>query len=90
MSEELKEFYDPHPGGIAGALAAIPEEVKRVADELNGKTSTLKHAVEMIQQAAPNGKVDVAEYHEFIKLEIVDGNVIHIWCVICYRNASGG
>lgn len=89
MLDELKEFYDPHPGGIAGALAAIPEEVKRVADQLNGKTFTLKHAVEMIQQAAPNGKVGVAEYEEFIELEIVDGNATHIWCVICYKNTSG-
>ncbi len=52
---ELKIFYDPHPG-LAGALCPIPFQVKKVAEGLNGKIMTLGEALAKIR-AVTKGKV---------------------------------
>ncbi|MBI5420846.1 MAG: hypothetical protein HZA35_00860 [Parcubacteria group bacterium] len=65
---EVKMFYDPHPG-FAGAAIAIPHEVRRVANELNGNMVSLGEAVARIQ-AVTNGKVEVVERYQFIALHL--------------------
>ena len=58
-------FYDPHPG-FAGCTIPIPEEVRLVANELNGQEMELEIAIELIQKACPEGKVKT--HLDFISL----------------------
>ena len=55
--DEVKEFFDPHPG-LAGATIPIPARVKKVADKLNGKKMSLRKALAAIRRVA-KGKVSV-------------------------------
>ncbi len=42
--KKVFEFYDPHPG-FGGAVVRLPEEMKKVADELNGRKISLEEAL---------------------------------------------
>lgn len=68
----VKTFFDPHPG-FAGAAIPIPKEVRKVANNLDGKSMTLFEAVKQIQ-AVTTGTVSVAEHYDFIALEIFDAS----------------
>ncbi len=85
--DEVRTFYDPHPG-FAGAAVPIPEKVRRVANELDGQTLSLREAVERIQ-AATTGKVRVVAEYQFIGLLIKGRSFLgpceHFFRVICYR-----
>lgn len=70
--DAIKTFFDPHPG-FAGAAIPIPEAVRRVANELNGKTASLRDAIARIQ-AVTKGRVSVAENYDFIYLELTESN----------------
>jgi hypothetical protein len=75
MNKDLdttKTFFDPHPG-FAGAMIPIPEAVRMVANELDGKSITLREAVARIQ-AVTKGKVSIANNDDFISLEITEAN----------------
>lgn len=56
----LCEFYEPHPG-LLGCTVPIPEEVKKVAAELDGNTLELEEAVAKIHAVCPGGKIKVSE-----------------------------
>ena len=62
--DQKKFFFDPHPG-FAGAVIPIPAAVKKVADELNNKTMTLKEAIAKIR-AVTGGKVTIVKKYNFI------------------------
>lgn len=82
--DSIKNFFDPHPGS-AGTAIPIPAAVKRVANELSGKSMSLRSAIAKIQ-AVTSGKVDVAKNYDFIKLEISEDNGIkHSFRVISFK-----
>lgn len=84
--DELKLFYEPHPG-LAGAIVPIPNPVKRVADELDGKTLSLRDAVAKIK-AVTNGEVDIDSNYKDIGLTVRYGSTKHTWSVIKYRDGE--
>ena len=80
----VKTFFDPHPG-LAGAIVPIPEAVKKVANNLNGKSMTLREAVARIK-AVTKGTVRVVDRFEFIYLEHTESNgVQHGFRVIRFK-----
>ncbi len=84
--DEVKTFYDPHPG-FAGAAIPIPGPVKAVADQLDGKTMTLREAIAALQ-AATRGKVYAVPEHSYIALHLGDDTgryAQHLFRVIKYR-----
>jgi len=81
--DEVKTFYDPHPG-LAGAMAYIPEKVRQVAQELDGHTLSLREAVNKIK-AVTDGEVIVVPEYKFISLFIRAGGLIHSFRVIKYK-----
>jgi hypothetical protein len=94
--DEVKTFYDPHPG-IGGAVVPMPRPIKKVADELAGKSMTLREAVQKVEEAAGQGIVKVVSEPEFhyIRFETKtlkqaleeesDDNPRHSWRVIRFR-----
>jgi hypothetical protein len=82
--DQVKTFFDPHPG-FAGAIIPIPEEVRRVANELDGKSMTLGEAIALIQ-AVTKGTVSVVKKYNFISLEIIEkSGVRHMFRVIRFK-----
>ena len=83
--DEVKTFYDPHPG-FAGAAIPIPPAVKKVADELNGKTLPLREAMNRIRRVTKGELKIVILDIGFIMLKIKarDG-ATHGFRVICFR-----
>lgn len=85
MSAELdavKTFFDPHPG-FAGALIPIPGPVRKVANDLNGESMTLREAVARIQ-AVTNGEVSVKDGWISLELHRSDG-AWHMFRVIRFK-----
>jgi len=80
MENKQYEFYDPHPGGISGAIVPLPTHMKSVADSLNGKTITLEEAVEKIGEGAR-----VIEKYNFIMYVKNSGTATHSWRLIRYK-----
>lgn len=82
--DEAKTFFDPHPG-LMGASIPIPLRVKRVADQLNGKTMTLREALDEFKETT-DGEFTVREGAIFLKIK-GDGVMYmwHLWRVIKYR-----
>jgi len=81
-----REFFDPHPG-FAGAAIPIPGPVKKVADELDGQTLSLKEAVARLQ-AVGIGTIEVVSEHDYIGLRLGDVGgryACHFFRVIRYR-----
>ncbi len=87
MADQLdqeKTFFDPHPG-LAGALIPIPEKVRKIANELDGKSMSLREAIALIQ-AVTKGAVSVAKKFDFISLEITEkSGVRHMFRVIRFK-----
>lgn len=83
--DAVKTFFDPHPG-FAGALEPISPAVKKVADELNGTTTSLNDAVAKIK-AVTTGNVEICK--DFILLETKGktqyGNAVHTFRVIRFK-----
>ena len=80
----VKTFFDPHPG-LAGAMIPIPEAVRKVANNLNGKSMTLREAVARIQ-AVTKGTIRVVERYKFIYLELPgSGGIRHGFRVIRFK-----
>lgn len=78
-------FFDPHPG-FAGAAIRIPEPIRLIANELDGKTMSLRDAVKRIESAGI-GKVNVVPKYTYIALWLgSDPNKRqHMFRVIRYR-----
>ncbi len=81
--DELKTFYDPHPG-LRGAVLPIPLEVKKVAGRLNGKTLSLREALSKIREVT-TGKVEVVGGCDYISLDITTDHLRNFYCVIRYK-----
>lgn len=62
-------FLNPHPG-LAGCPTPIPEEVREVANYLDGKTLSLGDAYKLIKSACPLGLVRVHQSHNYIGLQV--------------------
>ena len=83
--KNLKTFYDPHPG-LMGAMIPIPEAVRKVANELNGKRMTLEEAAVRLQ-AVTSGEIAVIKEYKYISLQIKEGNgTIHEFRVIRFKD----
>jgi len=81
--ESVKIFYEPHPG-MLGAVYPIPGPVQKVAHELDGKTLTLREAVEKIK-AVTSGEVKVRK--DCILLHIgIQGGVENMWRVVRFKD----
>ncbi len=80
----VKFFYNPHPG-LMGAVARIPEAVRVVANDLNGKSMPLREAVAKIK-AATTAEVVVSVECVLLRANTGDGNVEHVWRVIKFRD----
>jgi len=78
-------FFDSHPGFV-GAAVSIPQRVKKVVDELDGQTLSLSQGLEMVQEVASGGGVELEEGGEYIRLRLG----CFTWRVIRYRNISKG
>lgn len=78
-------FYAPHPG-FMGAATPLPSAVKKVVDELDDKSMSLREAVGKIQ-AVTKGKVRVDKKGSAIFLQIgSDLNYVqHVWRLIRYK-----
>lgn len=83
--DAVRTFYDPHPG-FAGAAIPIPKEVKKVADDLNGKKLSVREALEKLR-AATNGELRVVTMDiNFIILRIkTHDGATHGFRVICFK-----
>ncbi|MDO8496558.1 MAG: hypothetical protein Q7S43_03900 [bacterium] len=81
--KKLRTFYDPHPG-FAGAFLPIPTAVRKVAEELNGKTMTLSEALAKIRSVT-EGKVELVEEYNYISLDITTYCCRNHYRVIKYR-----
>ncbi len=83
--DEVKTFYDPHPG-FAGAAIPIPWAVKKVADELDGQRLSLREAVARLRAVTP-GQVEVVADLNFIRLRLAGSGryLYHFFRVIKYR-----
>ena len=82
--ETMREFFKPHPGGPGGALMLLPAELKRVVDELAGKTMTLREALARIE-AVTNGEVEVCD-SGYIDVTIKeDSRRVHAFCIIWFK-----
>ena len=80
--DEVKTFFDPHPG-FAGAIIPIPAPVKQKADELDGKTMSLRDAVNSLQNVTC-GKVSVMDC--WIALKLCEPNgLTHMFRVIRFK-----
>lgn len=83
--DEVKTFFDPHPG-LAGATIPLPKAVLKVVEDLNGKSMTLRKATARIRQVT-TGKVSTSKDHKHIFLEIVEpsSGIRHVFRVIRFR-----
>lgn len=80
--DAIKTFFDPHPGFV-GATIPIPAAVRKVANDLNGKSVSLREAVAKIQ-AITSGKVSVR--NGWIALELRESNgTRHMFRVIRFK-----
>lgn len=79
---EVKRFFDPHPG-FAGAAISIPTAVRKVAAKLDGKRMSLRKAIDKIQ-AVTRGTISVED--GWIALELREsGYITHMFQVIRFR-----
>ena len=82
-------LYDPHPG-FAGAAIQLPAPLKKLADSLDGKVTTLEETVKTIRGLAgpifgKNYEVEDAEEHNFISFSIKAGQAEHYFRLIRYE-----
>lgn len=76
-------FYDPHPGFL-GAASPLPGAVKKVVDELDGKTMSLREAVTKFQ-AVTGGKITVERDCLFLRLGSDANYAAHVFRLIRYK-----
>ncbi|MCG2693872.1 hypothetical protein L6259_01140 [Candidatus Parcubacteria bacterium] len=89
---EVKTFFDPNPGlPYHGAAAPMPKTVKKVADELNGKTMCIVDALAKIK-AVLNGEGYLVAEEDCIllwseKVEHIANlkRPLHCWRVIRFQ-----
>lgn len=89
LNQEV-ELFDPHPG-FAGAAIRIPQPIKEIADELDGKVMPLKEAVERLRGAGI-GEIKIVPDYQYIALTLgvvnLPGGEVprHLFRVIRYRH----
>lgn len=83
--DALRTFYDPY-SGFMGAAIPIPTQVKKIANDLNGKKLTVREALKKLRSVT-NGKLRVIMMDiNFIMLEIkTSDGATHGFRVICFR-----
>ena len=83
--DKPRTFFNPHPGR-AGAAIPIPARVRKVAEDIDGKTISLKDAVKLLK-AVGIGRVEVVPEHDYIALWLDGGEHLptHMFQVIRYR-----
>jgi len=80
----MKHFYDPH-AGFSSTLVPLPEPVRQVVRELDGRTLPLDEAVRRLREVA-DGTIRVSG--NYLALEVELGpRVSHVHRVICFRDA---
>jgi len=91
INDRLAVFYEPHPG-LLGCTARLPNAVKAVADELDGKTILLSDAIAKIKEVAEleDKTIEVIVFADAILLKVWRSNTdyfTHCWRVIKFRDA---
>lgn len=83
--DALRTFYNPHPG-FAGAAIPIPVRVRKVAEELDGQSLSLREAINRLE-AVGIGEIRVVSDYSYISLMLDGGPKYrsHMFRVICYR-----
>jgi len=88
--DEVVEFFDPYPG-FADAMIPIPEPVRRVAADLDGKSMTLRAALKLLRDLTlaqcPGTNLELVPEYRYIKLHVNNGpgHPEHIFRIIRYR-----
>lgn len=79
-------LYDPHPG-FGGAAIPLPNEVKKVVDQLTNCILEIDQAIDKIKQAAPKiGTVEVSKQSDYILMFwTLPNGVMHGWRVIRFK-----
>ncbi|MBI5398587.1 hypothetical protein HZB03_03930 [Candidatus Woesearchaeota archaeon] len=64
-------LYDPHPG-FMGAAIPLPEPMKKIARQLEGKVMSLEETIEMISPVATEagGTLEIVEKYKFIGFRV--------------------
>lgn len=80
-----RDFFDAHPG-FAGTAVPIPPAIRRVANELDGRMSSLNDAVARLR-AVGIGTIEVVHKFRYISLRIGGSgrHLEHLFCVIKYQ-----
>jgi hypothetical protein len=73
--DAVKTFFDPYPG-FAGAEIPIPAAVKKVANELNGTSMSLREAIIRISSVT-DGVVSMGD--DWIALELCEPDGTKHW-----------
>ncbi len=83
--DKPRTFFNPHPG-FAGAAIPIPGPVKTIAEDIDGKTMSLKDAVERLK-AVGIGRIEVVSKYDYIALWLGEdpNKRRHMFRVICYK-----
>ena len=86
--EELEQeiyLHDPHPG-IGGALAPLPNQIKEIADDLDGTVTTLHKAMKRFSPAAAKlcGRLECIESKKYEKNMITFEYQTNDGCTHCY------
>lgn len=83
--DELKTFHSPQRGTYHSYIS-IPKTVVEVADYLNGRTLSLREAMDEIKMASMerNGKVRLN--CDCITLRIDTGFFVQFWCIIKFSS----
>ena len=80
--DKPRKFSGPNDGELAAAVR-IPEAIRKIAIDLNGKTMSLKEAVALLK-AADIGKIWVVSEYGYIGLNISRQGCQHHFRVIRY------
>jgi len=85
LLNEVKEFYDPHPG-FAGAAIPLPAPIKSAVDKLSGRKMTLLRALTEIRDSTPGDlRVDAEHGCVFLRLDGGGRYVFHMFRLIRFR-----
>ncbi|MBI4448160.1 hypothetical protein HY643_04210 [Candidatus Woesearchaeota archaeon] len=79
-------FYNLHPG-INGEFTSIPQPIRQIVGELNGKEMLLEDAVEKLclEVKKIRGKIIISEKEKYLGLEFKKGDWQHFYKLLFYK-----
>lgn len=82
--DKQRVFFDPYPNLIGGKLP-IPVAVKKIADELDGKTMTLREVLAKLKEVTDGELTIVTDAIHLRKKGDSEKLITFSWQVIRYR-----